>query len=187
MRKQLVLTASGRDRPGILEELTALIVRFSGNIEASRMARMGGDFAMLMFISAPEETIDRLGAAFGELEDARFDIQTRLSVVREGPEDTGTRACAITVLGADHLGIIHQVARYLSQQGINIETMSTEVGAAPMSGTPLFTMSAVVRLPSTLSVDDLRDALDFIGDEVGVDTKVFTEPAELVTGTAGGE
>ena len=63
MRRQLVLTASGRDRVGIVEEITALILRFEGNIESSRMVRLGGDFAMLMFVSAPEERIEGLRAA----------------------------------------------------------------------------------------------------------------------------
>jgi glycine cleavage system regulatory protein len=42
-----------------------------------------------------------------------------------------------------------------------------------MSGTPLFSMSAVVRVPPKLSIEDLREALDYIGEEVGVDTKLF--------------
>ena len=42
-----------------------------------------------------------------------------------------------------------------------------------MSGTPLFAMSAVVKVPPQLGVDDLREALEFIGEETGTDTKVF--------------
>ena len=41
MRKQMVLTAVGRDRPGIVEEFTKLILHYDGNIEASRMVRLG--------------------------------------------------------------------------------------------------------------------------------------------------
>lgn len=174
MRKQLVLTASGHDRPGILEEFTKLILHFDGNVEASRMARLGGDFAMLMFISAPEDRIEPLREALSELHYAKFDVQTRLGEPILGEDAIGT-PCAITVLGADHLGIIHQIARYLKEQGVNIETMNTEVMAAPMSGTPLFTMSAVVRVPPRLTHDDLREALEFIGEEVGVDTQVFAQ------------
>ncbi len=85
------------------------------------------------------------------------------------------KRCAITVLGADHLGIIHEVTRYLSEQGINVETMTTEVTAAPMSGTPLFSMSAVVRVPPKLSLEDLSEALDYIGDELSVDAQLFSE------------
>ena len=172
MRKQLVLTSSGRDRVGIVEKLSEIILRFDGNIESSRMVRLGGDFATLMFITAPEEKIEPLRSALAEIHFAAYDIHTHLSEVSE-PEETAAVACAITVLGADHMGIIHQVSRYLAEQGINVETMTTEVVAAPMSGSPLFTMSAVVRVPPQLEVDDLREALEFIGDETGVDTKVF--------------
>ena len=168
----MVLTASGRDCVGIVEEMTELILKHEGNVESSRMVRLGGDFAMLMFVTAPEDTIDALRDSLAEVHYARYDVHTRLSEVEE-PEETSAVPCAITVLGADHMGIIHQVARYLAEQGINLETMTTEVEAAPMSGTPLFTMSAVVRVPPHLAVDDLREALEFIGDEVGADTKVF--------------
>ncbi|MCU0234033.1 MAG: hypothetical protein MUE90_08405 [Thermoanaerobaculales bacterium] len=173
MRKQLVLTASGRDRVGILDEITALLLRFDANVEASRMVRLGGDFAMLMFVTAPGERIEALRTALAEMHYARYDVDTRLSEPEDG-EPVAATACAITVLGADHVGIIHQVARYLAEQGINVETMTTDVVAAPMSGTPLFTMSAVVRVPPQLEIADLREALAFIADELGVEAKVFS-------------
>jgi len=172
VRKQLVLTASGRDQVGIVDEMTELLLKWEGNVESSRMVRLGGDFAMLMFVTAPEEKIEGLRAALAEVHYAKYDIHTRLSEV-EDAEESAAIPCAITVLGADHMGIIHQVARYLSEQGINLETMTTEVVAAPMSGTPLFTMSAVVRVPPQLEIADLREALEFIADELAVEAKVF--------------
>ena len=175
MRKQLVLTATGRDRPGILEEVTRVIVRHHGNVEHGRFQHLGGDFAMLMFVSAPQDEIDALRSELDELHFVKFDVQTRVAEASEVDEEPSALTCAITVMGADHMGIIYQVTRYLAEQGINVETMSTEVVAAPMSGTPLFTMSAVVRVPPRLSVVDLREALEYIGDEVGVDTQVFAD------------
>ena len=175
MRKQMVLTAVGRDRPGIVEEFTKLILHYDGNIEASRMVRLGGDFAMLIFVSAPEDRVYELRRAVEELHYTKFDVLTRLSEVDEESDDPHERRCTITVLGADHMGIINQVAQYLSEQGISLESMHTEVSAAPMSGTPLFTMSAEVVVPPRLEVDDLREAMEFIGDEMSVDTKVFAK------------
>jgi len=176
VRKQLVFTALGRDRPGVLEEITRLIVRHDGNVEASRLQRLGGDFARLMFVTAPEDRIEDLSKSLNELHFVKFDVMTRLSEATEATDEAGS-TCAITVLGADHLGIIHEVTRYLAEQGINVDTMSTQVTAAPMSGTPLFSMSAVVRVPARLEVDDLREALAFIGEELSVDTQVFDEEA----------
>jgi len=175
MRKQLVLTASGRDRSGVLEELTKLIVRHEGNVESSRFQRLGGDFALLMFVTSPEQEIEKLREVLSELHFVKFDVQTRLSEASEPQEDTASTECAVTVLGADHLGIIHEVTGYLAEQGINVETMNTEITAAPMSGTPLFSMSAIVRVPAKLSMDDLREALDFIGNELSIDAQVFEE------------
>ena len=179
MHKQLVLTAVGRDRSGVVEEFTKLILHYDGNIEASRMVRLGGDFAMLVFVSAPENRVIELRRAVAELHYTKFDVLTRLSEVGIEAEDPHVSRCTITVLGADHMGIINQVAQYLTEQGINLESMHTEVSAAPMSGTPLFTMSAEVVVPPQLAVDDLREAMEFIGDEMGVDTKIF-EKAEGV-------
>jgi glycine cleavage system transcriptional repressor len=182
MRKQLVLTAVGRDRTGVVEEFTKLILHYDGNIEASRMVRLGGDFALLMFVSAPEDRVFELRRAVDELHYTKFDVLTRVTETDTEGDEAQDHRCTITVLGADHMGIINQVARYLTEQGINLESMHTEVSAAPMSGTPLFTMSAEVVVPARLALDDLREAMEFIGDEMGVDTKVFekAEPA-LVT------
>ena len=54
----------------------------------------------------------------------------------------GWRAYRIEVEGADHEGIIHEVARYLSERGINIESVDSETTLAPVSGSPLFAMTA---------------------------------------------
>lgn len=177
MRKQLVLTATGHDRVGIVEQLTELLVQFGCNVEASRMVHLKGDFAMLMFVTVQEEKIEGLRKALAEVHYVSADIYTGLSEISE-PEEIVFTPCAITVLGADHMGIIHKVTRYLAEQGLNLETMTTEVVAAPMSGSPLFTMSAVVNIPPQLDIGDLREAMEFIGDELGVDTKVFAHVDE---------
>ena len=136
------------------------------------MVHLKGDFAMLMFATVPEEKIEEMSDALAEVHYVSADIHTDLSEISESKE-SAVSPCAITVLGADHMGIIHKVTSYLAEQGLNLETMTTEVVAAPMSGSPLFTMSAVINIPPQLEVSDLREALEFIGDEMGVDTKVF--------------
>jgi glycine cleavage system transcriptional repressor len=174
MRRHLVLTASGTDRPGVLEEFTKVLLHFDANVETSRVARLGGAFAMLMMVSAPEEKLEVLQEAVAQLGIAKYDVISRLTEVTEHEEGSSDTSLGITVAGADHIGIIHQISSYLAEQGINVENMSTEVVAAPMSGSPLFTMSAMLRVPNKLTVDDVKEALEFIGDEVGVVSKTYT-------------
>jgi glycine cleavage system transcriptional repressor len=76
------------------------------------------------------------------------------------------------VLGADHEGIIHEIAQHLSKQGINIENMDTGTISAPMSGTPLFTMKAIVLVPPQLTFNKWSDALDEIGSRLNVNVNV---------------
>ncbi len=172
MRQFLILTASGQDRAGIVEQFTKLLLEYDSNVEASRMARLGGEFAMLMLISVPPERVAELQTTVLGLGGDEFEVQTRLTDPSKVPIEPGSTPCGITVLGADHIGIIHQVAQYLAEQGINVETMDTDVVSAPMSGSPLFTMSAVVRVPAAMSVDELRDSLEEIAEDLGVGAAV---------------
>ena len=60
----------------------------------------------------------------------------------------------------------------LAERGINIETMDTDITHAPMSGTPLFTMTAIAFVPPDLPYHDWRDELEAVGDSLNVDVEV---------------
>src|SRR3954447_17204907 len=60
MRKNYVLTLTGPDRIGIVDRVTGLLLDRGGNVETSRMARLGGEFAILMLVSMPAEQFDGL-------------------------------------------------------------------------------------------------------------------------------
>src|ERR1044072_6419761 len=53
----LVLTAIGTDRPGLVSNLTAVLAERGANVADSRMAVLGGEFALIMLVSGPPETI----------------------------------------------------------------------------------------------------------------------------------
>jgi len=170
MRQHLVLTATGSDRPGLVERVTRLIVEHGGNVESSRMARLGGEFAMLVLVAAPVERIGGLREAVDRLGEGSYVVHTRLTGM--GPPVAAEGRVTIRVLGADHMGIIHAVARDLARRSVNVETLDTEVAAAPMSGQPLFRMQATVSLPPGLSREELARALEAVGDEMNVEITV---------------
>ena len=58
----VVLSAIGRDRPGLVAELAQLVYDCDANLEDSRMTILGSDFAMLLLCSSTNpESADRLG------------------------------------------------------------------------------------------------------------------------------
>ena len=58
MSVELVITALGEDRPGIVDELSNVLSTHQLNIEDSRMSVLGGEFAILMLVSGASNSID---------------------------------------------------------------------------------------------------------------------------------
>jgi glycine cleavage system transcriptional repressor len=174
MRTDIVFTLTGMDRVGIVEEVTGVLLRLEGNVETSRMVRLGGEFALLMLVSLPSERLAELDAAVSALFAEGYRVTT--SATQPAEEDHGGwLPYQVIVTGADHEGIIHEIALGLSQRGINIESMDTGTAEAPVSGTPLFSMKALVMVPPDLAEDDWMAALAEAGDQANVDIEVIAQ------------
>lgn len=172
MAGKIVLTLTGPDRVGIVEELTGLLLDLGGNVETSRMARLSGEFAVLMLVSLPSSPLADLDALLDRLVARGYKTSiTRADLDADHGRD-GWLPFRIEVHGADHEGIIHQVARYLSTQGISIESMESRCTPAPTSGAPLFDMVADVVVPPALSTTPWQAGLSKVGENLNLDIDV---------------
>lgn len=171
MRIETVLTLTGPDRVGIVEDVTRILLELGGNVGTSRMSRLGGEFAVLMLVSLPDEAIARADAAFESLREAGYVFTLgeahAASDVREGWEPY-----RVEVHGADHEGIVHGIAKGLSARGITIESAETRTEPAPTSGTPVFVMTAHVLVPPSLAGTEWIADLDEAARLAGVDVEV---------------
>lgn len=172
MPSTIVFTLTGPDRVGIVEEITSVLLGLGGNIETSRMERLGGEFAMLVLLALPADKVGDLDAALSHLTGQGYKLTT--SATDEGAADAFADwvPYQVEVHGADHEGIIHDVAAGISQRGINIESMETGTSRAPVSGVTLFNMSALVLVPPGLADTDWIAALDEAGQRANVDVEV---------------
>ncbi|MFT5196694.1 MAG: glycine cleavage system transcriptional repressor [Candidatus Promineifilaceae bacterium] len=171
MRKNLVMTVTGNDKVGIVEEITGWVLGFGGNVDASKMARLGGEFVMLMLVAIPVDRLDEFQQGVRSLHEKEYDVSTRETKGGSSKRFDGWLSYEIQVKGADHEGIIHEITRHLAEQGISVETMDTGMEPAPMSGGFLFTMTGVVMVPPTLDADTVREDLEEVGDQLNVDTR----------------
>jgi glycine cleavage system regulatory protein len=69
-------------------------------------------------------------------------------------------------------GIVYRVSRYLTAEGINVEALETHVTPAPNSGTPLFSMWALIQAPPDCTPSQLRRKLAEVGAEIDVDIEI---------------
>lgn len=171
MSKNIVLTLTGKDKIGLVDAVTSIIVKRGGNVEASRMAHLGGEFAMLMLVTIADAEFSNLDLAFQSLREEGYQV-TLVQTEGDSKKYSGWLPYEIEVTGADHEGIIHEVSHHLAKQGINIESMDTSSTPAPMSGTPLFMMKGVVLVPPKLNFHEWSDALEEIGDRLNVNVQV---------------
>src|SRR5512134_1314137 len=125
MRAYFVFCMTGKDRIGIVDEVTEQLLALGGNVETSRMARLGGEFAILMLVSLPAEQLEPLEQAAAGLTAQGYKVTTTRTEVAAAPLQADWATFQIEVHGADHEGIIHDIAHYLSERGINIETLDT--------------------------------------------------------------
>ncbi|MFH0784861.1 MAG: ACT domain-containing protein [Pseudomonadota bacterium] len=165
----IVFTLSGTDRVGIVDEITRSLLELGGNIESSRMARLGGEFAVLMLVSLPADKGEELQKTVADLTSRGYKVTTTVTNHNGIETHPGWLPYRIEVHGADHEGIVNNIAHALAQQGISIESMDTGNSRAPNSGALLFTMKALILVPPGLDEHRWQEELENIGLDQHVD------------------
>ena len=164
----LVLTAVGPDRPGLVNEISQWIHDAGANLEDSRMAILGGEFALLLLVSGPEPALSKVeqtGPALGE--ELGLKLMLKRTLPKAAPRDF--LPYRLRVSGVDRPGIVHGVAGVLARRGINVASLDSRVSYAPLSGTPMFLLEAELQIPSEVALSELRRELGSICDEENLD------------------
>ncbi|MEZ4599844.1 MAG: ACT domain-containing protein [Syntrophotaleaceae bacterium] len=166
------LTIIGRDRPGIVAEVTEILYRLGCNIADSSCSILGGQFAMILIISHPEYTgRESFGQAFDPLE--KHDLSVFLRTLKPGGEAAqklSGEICLISVYGSDKPGIVYPVARELGNRKINITDLNTKL-IGP-SERPVYVMMIEAVLPSGMTLEEISAVLNDLKDRLKVDISV---------------
>jgi glycine cleavage system regulatory protein len=174
MSSNLVMTIIGPDRPGLVESLASTIAAHGGNWLESRMEHLGGQFAGILSVQVPEESVEPMTRALRELESNQLSV-----VVNRGasPEvsDSGRTALNLEVIGHDRPGIISKITRVLAGFKINVQELETERLSAPMSGEMMFQARARITLPKSCKEHDLQAELEFIASDLMVELRLEQE------------
>ena len=176
MKRWFVISAIGRDRPGLVADLAQLIYDCDANLEDSRMTILGSDFAVILLGSATAaDAADRLAVAAKRLErDHGLTILLRaLEGERRPPVPApGTRLYRVEAAGEDRAGIVASLCRVLADRGVNIAELTSASRPGP-GGSPHYEMSLRVEVPDTLDARALRDALEREADRLVIDVSLM--------------
>ncbi len=170
MNEYLVVTAVGEDRPGIVDELSRILLNVNLNIEDSHMSVLGGEFAIILLLSGSVDALQSLKLQQSKLEDA---LQLRLLLKSTQARKTAENKISyhIKVIGMDNPGIVHRITRFLSEKDINIENLETDSYPAPHTGTAMFSVTMTVDIPNELATSKLKNEFIELCDEQNLDAE----------------
>jgi glycine cleavage system transcriptional repressor len=165
---QVVLTAIGADRVGLVDEVSEFVLARGGNVEDSRMVNLHGQFAIVMLVRGGETALDRLRA---DLDTLRSESRVHAQLVPAAAEHAPQPGLPFRLTGRalDQPGLVHSVAHLLRGLNVSIESMDTTLEAAPITGAPVFAMQLLVAVPTDTPVARLREELAAICDPLNID------------------
>ncbi len=170
--QHFALTIIGRDRPGIVSQVTEILYRLGCNIADSSCSILGGQFSMILIVSSPQiNAAEDFGEAFAPLEESNLSVFIR--TLRPGgerrPEMDG-ELCMISVYGADQPGIVYRVAKELGDRQINITDLNTKLIGD--ESRPVYVMMIEALLPEGIEVEEVEGWMTELKQQLQVDISV---------------
>ena len=161
MEKRYIMAAFSQDRPGVVADITGLLYEHGCNLEDSSMANIMDEFAILLLFSGSGDDVEgKLAEDCRTLEQEKgvtAYIKAVASEEKQSPEPYTRKT--ITVEGIDQTGIVYKVSRFLADNNINIENLTSQRRLSPESGTALYFMNIKAQVPEDVSANFLVEGL----------------------------
>jgi len=169
MKRYMILFSVGKDRPGIVDDVSTVLFQHRANIEDSRMAAMGGRFAIMTLFSCETDQLAAIKNGLQGLKELGLDTS-----LHEAEEPTAiTRKPALPlkmeITALDHPGIVQKVVHILRKHNTNVESLGTRVSRAPLSGAPLFNLNLEAAVPAEIPISKIKEELATLARDMNLD------------------
>ena len=155
--EKIIIYVNGKDRVGLISDITKEISDLNGNIETSKMIKLDQDFNMLILVSINNQKIDLLNKNLSLYADLSISIKKTFN------NKIGPNSEYIFILkGADTEGIVHQCTQLFNDLNINIIDLETKLINAPVTGTPLFYIKVIISVPKSLSLQTIKNKIKYM-------------------------
>ena len=165
---QLLISAVGPDRPGIVGELTGRLHDAGGNLLDSRMVNLRGQFAMMLVVEVPADSAERVAEALPAA-GREMGLELTVQPAPQAPAAVEGMRYRLKTYSLDQPGIIARLSKVLRDRGVNIEELSARQESAAFAGDPLFIAEMRLTIPKTVPLRALRDQLEALCSEMNCD------------------
>jgi glycine cleavage system transcriptional repressor len=172
MGTSYIMTAFGKDRPGIVADVTQVLYENGCNLEDSTMTLLAGEFTLILLFTtgSQQDSGDHLLKECRRLEHEKG-VSAFLRPVSESPAapEAAYTARTLHVEGLDKAGIVYRVSRFLADNNLNIVDLVSRIQASPNSGTALYLMDIHIQVPEGADMDKINAGLSQVGEALNVD------------------
>lgn len=171
MKQRFIMTAFGKDRPGIVADVTQILYENGCNLEDTSMTLLAGEFTLILLFETDSPNVEgSLSKACRRLEQEKgISAFFRPVEPRKASKTSGFSTRMIHVEGLDQAGIVYKVSQFLADHQINIVDLKSTVKDSPESGTAIYVMDIRVQIPQGTAMESVEQSMTDVADELNVD------------------
>ncbi len=171
MTNRYIMTAFGKDRAGIVADVTRLLYENECNLEDTTMSMLTDEFTLsLLFSSRLPNIVEVLTRECRRLElDKGISAFVRPLQPQQEKDETNYKTCTLHIEGLDQAGIVYKTSQFLADHQLSIIQLDSSTSASPQSGATIYTMTIWVQVPENLPFDQLEEDLSTVANDLNVD------------------
>ena len=173
-----IITAVGRDRPGMAHALAQTLAALGCNLEDTTMTRLSGEFAMILIVTPPIEIgRDEVARTLKPLHDSHgLFIMVRPIEDENVLEISEGARYIVTVYGPDSVGLLAAFSGVFARYDVNLTDVQTRNAVAGN----VYVMIFEIELPISSNLETLRAALDEQAAQSGVTLSLHALDEEVL-------
>lgn len=171
MSDRYIMTAFGKDRVGIVADVTRVLYENDCNLEDTNMNLLADEFTLVLLFSSSKGNIEEQLSS----DCRRLELEKGIAAFVRKLEPTETKkerdykTCNLHIEGIDQGGIVYKTSKFLAENNLNIIQLTSAAKASPQSGAIMYVMDIMVEMEKGVTLDQVEDDLNAMADELQVD------------------
>ena len=179
---RLIVSVTGKDRPGIIAAVTKTFYELGGNLEDASMTILAGEFAMILLVSFRAVARHKVLAKNLKQLEKKLKLSITVQRLSERTWPSQSRSVIsiphlILIFGRDRAGIVYRVSHVLAQNKLNITDLNSKL-IMTKEMKAIYALLIEVDIPKKFLVGRLQQKLQQIAKTLQVDLSL--KPVEPI-------
>jgi len=177
----VMVTVTGKDRPGIIAQTTCLLFKNGCNLEDVTMTILEGEFAMMLVASCDPAKMAKLSEVFQKFS-KKQNLSIQIKEIRHRLKQSHLErkknvSALIQVIGRDRAGIVYAISDVMAKKNLNITDLNSRlIAEGPLE---LYALSLEVDAPSEQALKWLSERMKALARKLRVEINV--KPVEVLS------